>query len=191
MELTRPLETIPLISIKNFFIISEQNKQKLIPHLLKFKKIHDENKESGGSTASFYVEYDEYEILKTLYKHFYDLCFNIFGPFTLSDNHDSRICSLMTNNTYWEFNPHNHVATSTINGVYYLNIPKIDNEYCGRFLIQWENQWYSYQPEPNELIIMPNFLVHDISHHDSKEWRISINMEISTNETLKQLINGQ
>jgi hypothetical protein len=191
MELTRPLQDIPLISVKNFFTVKEENKQKLIPHLIKYKKIHDENNNSGGATASFQVEYDSYGILKTLYQQFYNLCYHIFGPFTLSDNHDDRICSLMTNNTYWEFNPHHHIATSTINGVYYLNLPKINDEYCGRFLVQWENAWYSYQPEPSELIIMPNFLVHDIAHHDSKEWRISINMEITTNETLKELVNGQ
>ncbi|MFZ9376666.1 MAG: hypothetical protein ACO25K_06040 [Candidatus Fonsibacter ubiquis] len=189
MELIRPLGDIPLISIKNFFIIEEENKQKLIPHLLKNKKEHDETV-SGADTYSFLLEYDSYGILKSLYEQFFSLCSHIFGPFTLSEDHTDRLCGLMTNNNYWAFNPHHHIRTSTINGVYYLNIPKIEDEYCGRFMVQWNGSWHSYQPEPNELIIMPNFLVHDISHHDSSEWRISINMEIMTNETLKELVNN-
>lgn len=191
MELTRPLGDIPIISIKNFFLIEEEKKQKLIPHLLKYKKIHDDEMSSRSSTYNFYVADDSDGVFRSLYNQFYSLCDYIFGPFTLSENHEGRICALMTNNSYWTFNPHNHIRTSTITSVYYLNIPKIEDEYCGRFMVQWENDWYSYQPEPNELIIMPNFLVHDISHHDSKEWRISINMEITTNETLKELVNRQ
>jgi hypothetical protein len=40
------------------------------------------------------------------------------------------------------------------------------------------DEWHYYQPENDEIIIFPNYLVHDATAHKSKEWRISVNMEI-------------
>lgn len=191
MNLERPLGEVPLISVKNFCFLKEETKIKLINDLLESKKIHDSDPESGEATASFLIRSDPDETIRKIYDQFYRLCEYIFGKFTLSEKHDFRCCALMTNNEYWKFNPHNHIETSTINGVYYVNIPKINDNYCGRFMVQFENLWYSYQPEPFELLIMPNFLVHDIAHHDSNEWRVSLNMEITTKETLKELVNRQ
>lgn len=190
MEYTRPLNQIPIISVKNFHTISENIKEQLIPHLFHYKKLHDETPSKQGPATSICVEYDSNGVLKDLYKKFHDVCLDIFGKFSLSEKNNNRICSLITNNSYWKFTPHHHIETCTLNGVYYLNIPKINGKYDGKLMILWNNKWNSYQPEPNELIIMPNFLVHDVSRHGSEEWRISINMEITTKETLDELVNN-
>ena len=46
------------------------------------------------------------------------------------------------------------------------------------------DKWIDYQPKPNELLIIPNYLVHDTAFHNTEEWRISLNFEIVTNNKL-------
>ena len=45
-----------------------------------------------------------------------------------------------------------------------------------QFLI--DDKWINYQPVENQLIIFPNYLKHNTTKNNTKEWRISINMEI-------------
>ena len=188
VNVTRPFGDVPLLSIKNFLIATEDCKKDLMPHLLKCKEDYDNKLTEMGAlpaSSSFPLLYDKYGIIKELKENYIRLCDYLFGPFTISD---TNLCALMTNADYYAFNPHFH-KNSTICSVYYLQIPKRDEKYCGKFLVEWEGEWISYQPVPNELIVFPYWLVHDIEPHTSNDWRISINMDITTEENLKTLVN--
>jgi hypothetical protein len=82
---------------------------------------------------------------------------------------------------------HNHLNTSTINSVYYLNIPKndhvtIDFELNGNF--------FTYKISNNDLIIFPNYLNHKPNRCYKSGYRISINMEIICNESSEYIFNN-
>ena len=109
---------------------------------------------------------------------------NLFKEIDLADRNSTKCWSLCTNKDYWESVPHDHLETSTINTVYYLQIPKIGNNFCGKIRFLINNEWEDYQPKPNELLIIPNCLVHDTTFHNTEEWRISLNFEIITNNKL-------
>ena len=76
------------------------------------------------------------------------------------------------------------------NSVYYLNVPYLWDNYeykpCGKILFydRSESKWKSYQPEPYELLIMPNYLDHETEYHKTEEHRISLNFEIICDETI-------
>ena len=56
--------------------------------------------------------------------------------------------------------------------------------FCGKIRFLINDEWEDYQPKPNELLIIPNCLVHDTTFHNTEEWRISLNFEIITNNKL-------
>ena len=173
-----------IVSIPNFYNISDSDKNILIEDIFYSKDLHDNKKNSVGVNENFLVVRDRAKILKKIYDKILNTCESLFEKIDLSDNNSDKCWSLCTNKDYWESVPHDHIKTSTINTVYYLQVPKIDNQFCGmiRFLI--DGKWNDYQPEPNELIIIPNDLVHDTTFHDTEEWRISLNFEIITKNKL-------
>lgn len=117
-------------------------------------------------------------ITNKLYDKFLRKSRLIFGNFKLTQSNSNACWSLCTNRNYWQSVPHNHIKTSTINSVFYLKVPKINGKYCGKILLYDDEKWNLYQPEPYELLIMPNYLVHDTEYHDTEEFRISLNFEI-------------
>jgi hypothetical protein len=81
---------------------------------------------------------------------------------------------------YW----HNHIETSSINGVYYLKV----NEDERGILFAHEGKEYHYMPKNNDLIIFPNYLKH-LPLPSLTATRISINMEIITNEDVDTIFS--
>ena len=127
-------------------------------------------------------------LINGLYDKFYKVAQQLFN-FKVSEK-SKRICwACITNNKYYDFVPHNHIKSSTINAVYYLNIPKVNKKLSGPVKFKVDNKWVYYQPENNELIFFPNYLIHDATKHDSKEWRVSINMEILCKEDKDYIVH--
>lgn len=182
MNLNIPLKNVPVISIKDFHKFTKYQKDKIKKNLLNVKKLWDNQPNSNKSTTNFEILYNkndnEYNnLINGLYDKFYRVAQQLFN-FKVSKK-SKRICwACITNNKYYNFVPHNHIKSSTINGVYYLNIPKVNRNLSGPIKFQVNNDWLYYQPDNFELIFFPNYLVHDATKHESKEWRISINMEI-------------
>tara|TARA_B100000287_G_C20489696_1_gene724592 strand:- start:95 stop:631 length:537 start_codon:yes stop_codon:yes gene_type:complete len=169
---------VNIITIRDFYIIDDDKKEILLEDIFYSKDKHDTKKDSVGIKKNFPILRDRNNITEILYKKFFKASENIFGRIDLHEGNSSQAWSLCTNKDYWESVPHDHKKSCTINAVYYLQIPKIDGKYCGmiRFLV--DGEWRDYQPEPYELIIMPNHLKHDTTFHDTEEWRISLNFEI-------------
>jgi hypothetical protein len=126
------------------------------------------------------IENDYNSFLKKLYNSYLLSCFKLFGHFTLSKQNKSicwAYCSNKTDyNSYW----HDHKKSSTINAVYYINIPQ--NSRGPLFLRNLKNnneyQVFSYFPKNYDLIIFPDYLEHKPIPPSSSEYRVCINMEI-------------
>ena len=161
---------LPLISIKNFFNISKY-KNDLLNEILK-------QKSDGGRQ----VKLKSNKILSKIYQNFLEYSQNRFGKLDIIQ--EPEMWALCTNKDNWKSVIHNHVNTSTINAVYYLNIPQVNFKNVGDIKLLHENKWYNYTPSENELIIFPNYLTHDTEYNKTDDFRVSINMEIKCNNDI-------
>ena len=82
---------------------------------------------------------------------------------------------------------HNHLNTSTINGVYYLNIP--ENDYV-TIDFGLNGNIYTRKVNNYDLIIFPNYLNHKPNRCYKDGYRISINMEITCKESAEYIFNN-
>lgn len=126
----------------------------------------------------------------------YNTCFaivkDLFGPFTLSVKQKNCCWANVYNKDGYNgkgfiSNMHHHLRTSTINLVYYLNIPNDEEKNTGGLMILHENREYIFYPDNMDLLIMPSWLPHEPLPHRSPENRIAINMEISTVESCEEV----
>lgn len=119
-------------------------------------------------------------ILNGLYYRFLYKTQKVLGPFNLSEKNSNTCWAYMTNKDHYIGGIHDHMRSSTINGVYYLNVPKTEDEKEGiiTFFDDNDKELFWYKPRNNDLIIMPNFLKHEPKPISTEEYRVSINMEI-------------
>lgn len=165
----RIIENQPIFSIKNFY--SFKNKKQFVKDILKQREHFFKLRKDALQYNFLLAESKNTEIL---YNSFLKVAKKHFGKFNLLETNLPLCFSLCTNKDYYKSVPHNHLNTSTINSVYYLNVP--NNEGKIQFLVN--NKWLEYQPVEKELLIFPNYLEHNTTKNNTKEWRISINMEI-------------
>ena len=161
---------LPLISIKNFFNISK-HKNNLLNEIL-------EQMNDGGRQ----VKLKSNKILSKIYQNFLEYSQNRFGKLDIIQ--EPEMWALCTNKDNWKSVIHNHIETSTINAVYYLNIPQIDYKNVGDIKLLHNDKWYNYMPSENELLIFPNYLTHDTEYNKTDDFRVSINMEIKCNNDI-------
>jgi hypothetical protein len=84
---------------------------------------------------------------------------------------------------------HNHLNTSTINSVYYLNVPITASIGQGSISFLLNGNKFTYKPENGDLLIFPDYLDHQINFLDDEEYRVSINMEIKCKESSEELFS--
>ena len=161
---------LPLISIKNFFNISK-HKNNLLNEIL-------EQMNDGGRQ----VKLKSNKILSKIYQNFLEYSQKRFGKLDIIQ--EPEMWALCTNKDNWKSVIHNHIETSTINAVYYLNIPQIDYKNVGDIKLLHNDKWYNYMPSENELLIFPNYLTHDTEYNKTDDFRVSINMEIKCNNDI-------
>ena len=161
---------LPLISIKDFFNISK-HKSNLLNEIL--SQMND-----GGRQ----VKLKSNKILSKIYQNFLEYSQNRFGKLDIIQ--EPEMWALCTNKDNWKSVIHNHIETSTINAVYYLNIPQIDYKNVGDIKLLHNDIWYNYTPSENELLIFPNYLTHDTEYNKTDDFRVSINMEIKCNNDI-------
>ena len=161
---------LPLISIKNFFNISK-HKNNLLNEIL-------EQMNDGGRQ----VKLKSNKVLSKIYQNFLEYSQNRFGKLNIIK--EPEMWALCTNKDNWKSIVHNHIETSTINAVYYLNIPQLNYKNVGDIKLLHNNKWYNYTPSENELLIFPNYLTHDTEYNKTDDFRVSINMEIKCNNEI-------
>lgn len=175
-------DAFPVFLIENFYNIDSLNKEELIQSILKNRRLFS-NIELG---YNFKIKSDYKSFFNKLYKKFYDLCRKnfIFTPIKKSSN---TCWAYVSDKNDFKEVWHNHLNTSTINGVYYLNIPEndyvtIDFELNGNFYTRKVNNY--------DLIIFPNYLNHKPNRCYKDGHRISINMEITCKEPAEYIFNN-
>jgi hypothetical protein len=101
----------------------------------------------------------------------------VFGNFRLNEKNKNYCWAYVSNESDYRGGIHHHLHTSTINSVFYFNVP--DTLSGGiTFYRNSGEKYLTYYPKNNDLIIFPNFLLHDPEKSLESEYRISINMEI-------------
>ena len=123
---------------------------------------------------------------KKLYNKFYKLCKKHFKFTDRLENSDKVFAYVSDKNNFYEV-WHNHEKTSTINAVYYLNIPK--NDFV---TIDFKNNQvnYTYKIKEYDLIIFPNHLYHKPNRCYKDGYRISLNLELKCNESSDYIFNN-
>jgi hypothetical protein len=114
----------------------------------------------------------------SLYAAFLAACEEVFAPFTLRTNNAAACWAYVQNRERFASVWHDHTRTCSINGVYYLAVP--DPAGAIRFKIgrdEWE-----LEPREGSLYLFPRWLVHRPMPQTADAWRISINVEVLTNE---------
>ena len=121
-----------------------------------------------------------------LYKLFLESSTKLLNKFTLKDENFKTWCSISDNQfdiTCW----HNHLTTSTINGVIYLKITK--EEKGINFLI--DNKVQNFIPKQFDLVIFPNYLNHCPLVSKTEEKRISLNLELRCKEEVTDIFDNK
>jgi len=171
-------DPIPIILVENFLVPSEKDKKNILINIFKSKKKYDE---SGKKPFYSYVIEEDYNFfLKKLYNEYVLTCFKIFGNIKISKKSRTICWGYCSNsddyNSYW----HDHIKSSTINAVYYINIPPNSNGPLFFRIPKNNNEYeiFSYHPKNYDLLIFPNYLEHKPIPPSSEEYRVCINMEI-------------
>jgi len=167
----------PIYSISNFNS-NIKNKKNIIDTVLKNKKYKNE-----GYNYPILEDYDNF--FQNLYESYYNICLNKFNLTVNKFKNKSIVWAYVSDKINFNEVWHNHLITSTINGVYYLNIPENNTSID----FELNNNEFTYHPQENELLIFPNYLNHKPNRCYGDGYRICMNMEIICNETSEELFD--
>lgn len=180
-------EDFPIFVWNNFYILDDYRRKELMLIILENKKNnHFIGPGIGG--GSFKITEDPTQFFNELYQKFFESTVNFFGTLNILPE-NSNMCWSYSSNCV-DHGPgftHNHMDTSTINSVYYLNVPDSATQEHGSIQFFLNEKTFSYRPNNFDLILFPNYLDHKINFLNDPEYRISINMEILCEEDAYKL----
>ena len=127
---------------------------------------------------------DETSFFSHLYEKYKVLCYELFGNFHISPHNKTTCWCYRSNINDFKSGWHNHLATSTINGVYYYQVEGDGINF------ERHGQTFHYIPQQGEILIFPNDLNHNADMTTSQTLRYSINMEIKTEESASTLFKN-
>jgi hypothetical protein len=118
-----------------------------------------------------------YDFVDVVYNSLIKECTKLFGELQLDSTNIKNGWAYINNKDFYKKGIHNHIKTSTINSVYYLNVP---DEKTGNinFFNNKHDIIYTHHPKEKELIVFPNYMLHEPCQSMTKEYRIAINLEI-------------
>ena len=170
-----------IISIKDFYNVSLKDRVKINKSIEENFLICCANGYDFTQVYNFPLYKDDTLFFSKLYKNFKKLSYRFFGNFHIAPQNQTRCLCYRSNKDWSRINWHNHLYTSTINGVYYYQV-----EGDG-ITFEHKGEEFHYIPEQGELIIFPNNLYHKPDIATSDTWRYSINMELITTESCLEL----
>ena len=174
-----------LICIEDFCGVSSQERILINNSIEKNLSIFLSEGGEFKSQGNFPLYEDDTLFFSNLYDRYKELCYKLFGNFHI-DSQNSTTCWCYRSNVNNSLHDvwHNHLYTSTINGVYYYQV-----EGDGIFF-ERHGKEFNYVPQQGELLIFPNDLNHTPQRSTSQTWRYSINMEIKTEESASTLFKN-
>ena len=113
-----------------------------------------------------------------LYERFFQASVAEFEPFTLHGQSQRQCFAYVQNNLRGSSVWHDHLTTSTINGVYYLTVP----DTTGQLWFLFREHLLKTTPQEGWLYLFPRWLLHKPVAQRSPFYRISLNVELITNE---------
>jgi hypothetical protein len=119
----------------------------------------------------------KYDFINTIYEKFFQESTRLFGELVLDPTNTKDVWVYINNKEFYENGIHNHLKTSTINSVYYLNVP---DETTGgiNFFNDEHDIIYAHHPKEKELLIFPNYMLHEPCQSMTDRYRIAVNLEI-------------
>jgi len=169
MEMIKLHENFPIYLVKNFYVPIFQ-KKRIVEKVIENKTLYYDS-EKG---YNFPILKDYNNFFKKLYSKYYKLCKKKFHFNEYLDSKSVCWAYVSDKNDFKEY-WHNHIKTSTINGVYYLNIPKKDNVTID---FELNDEIFTHKVNNYDLLIFPDYLNHKPNRCYNDGYRISINMEI-------------
>ena len=172
-----------IISVQNFHHVNLQER------ILINNSIEENYLKYRNSTISynFPIHEDSTLFFSKLYEKYKELCYQIFGNFYIAPQNKTTCWCYRSNIDDSVFAWHNHLYTSTINGVYYYQVDGDGISFKIRPTWNHQEKEFHYVPQQGELLIFPNDLDHRPEKATSENWRYSINMEILTEESASTL----
>lgn len=172
--------TFPIIIINDFYKFSKGQQTRTKNNVInQIKRAHWDNN----------YPLKKSKFTKNLYNQFIKTAKKQLGKFKIKDMNKDICWAVASNKDFIpSVNWHNHIMTSTINSVYYLNIPR--DMKGGE--IQFKNRSgnvLTLKPKNNQLLIFPGWMWHNPVNVKSDELRLSINMEIITQEKMEDVFN--
>lgn len=119
----------------------------------------------------------KYDFINTIYEKFFQESTQLFGEIQLDPTNIKDGWAYINNKNFYKNGIHNHLNTSTINSVYYLNVPDTKTGSIN-FFDNEHNVIYKHHPKEKELIIFPNYMLHEPCQSMTDEYRIAVNLEI-------------
>jgi len=119
----------------------------------------------------------KYDFINTIYEKFLQESTKLFGKLVLDPTNIKDGWAYINNKDFYKNGIHNHLRTSTINSVYYLNVPDSQTGSIN-FFNDDHDIIYTHHPKEKELIIFPNYMLHEACQSMTDEYRISVNLEI-------------
>ena len=113
-----------------------------------------------------------------LYDRFHAECERTFEPFTLHPQSQRQVFAYVQDNVRGASVWHDHLTTSTINGVYYLSAPPAS----GQLWFLFRETLLKTSPQEGWLYLFPRWLLHKPIPQQAPFHRISLNVELITNE---------
>ncbi len=184
MNVVKLYDTFPIYLIKDFEQVEDSLRIALMAVVLENKV-----RNHRGNGGSFLIDEDYRSFFKSLYNKFFEVSKTIFGDFTTSDKNESCWSYASNKFDHGAGLLHNHLNTSTINSVYYLNVPQTASISNGSISFVLNGTRFTHKPENGDLLIFPNYLDHQINFLDDEEYRVSINMEIKCKESSEELFS--
>jgi len=164
----------PLVIKKNFKKIFSDISEDMIHHLLKFRRL--KSNFQIGNNKNFDL----------LYNTFLNFIKSSFINYTIK-NLEYKYWGCLIDKYFAINSWHNHLTTSTINGVFYL---KIDEENENGLAFKINNEIKVYKPKLYDMIVFPNFLEHKpLIPKKLNKTRISINTEVFCREISTDIFN--
>jgi hypothetical protein len=166
--------------LETTYVLDDTTRQRMIDTVLSQK---DTANYHGGYT--FQVE-DPHGDFKKLYDYFFKTVESVFGVIDTSVKNRNWCWANVYNKNNFKTNLHNHIRTSSINAIYYLKLPEDMSENEGGLILvsSDDQEELLFLPEEQDLLIMPNYILHEPQQHSSLDYRIAINMEICINNSI-------
>jgi hypothetical protein len=163
------------LSIYSFTLDINYDKNKLYDEIIKDFK--SEEIQSYLKQSNNFKLDKKYNFINSIYEKFFQESTQLFGAIQLDSTNIKDGWAYINNKNFYKNGIHNHLNTSTINSVYYLNVPDTKTGSIN-FFDNEHNIIYTHHPKEKELIIFPNYMLHEPCQSMTDEYRIAVNLEI-------------